>query len=374
MPPHQKKNSPVPSKVPELRLVAWEVTRQCNLSCLHCRASAGSGPYPDEFSTSEGLSLLDQIRETGQPVVILTGGEPLLRPDIFDLTRHGHSLGLRMVMAVNGTLLDVEKARKLKDSGIQRISISMDGATAESHDFFRQVEGAFKGIIQGIEAARSVGLEYQINTTVTRFNLHDLARIQEKVIELGAVAHHIFMLVPTGRGRALTDQTISAQEYEETLTWLVKRKQEIPLSIKATCAPHYYRILREVARKEGREITFKSHGLDAVTRGCLGGAGFCFISHQGKVQPCGYLEVDSGNLRRQSFKEIWESSPVFLAIRDRSQYTGKCGQCEYFRVCGGCRARAFEATGNYLSEEPLCTYQPKNRPEAINHQDKTHSL
>ncbi len=239
------------------------------------------------------------------------------------------------------------------------------GPTAESHDFFRQVQGAFNGILKGIEAARSVDLEYQINTTVTRHNLHELVRIQEKVIELGAVAHHIFMLVPTGRGRSLTDQTISAEEYEKTLTWLVKRKDEIPLSIKATCAPHYYRILRETARQEGKEISFKTHGLDAVTRGCLGGVGFCFVSHRGQVQPCGYLEVDSGNIRKQCFREIWESSPVFLALRDQSQYSSKCGRCEYFRVCGGCRARAFEATGNYLEEEPLCTFQPrKSRPEA----------
>jgi heme b synthase len=359
MPSHLIKNGQPSLKVPEIRLVAWEVTRQCNLSCLHCRASAELGPYPDELSTTEGLLLLEQIRETGQPVVILTGGEPLLRPDIFDLAAHGHSLGLRMVMAVNGTLLNAETAGRLKAAGIQRISISMDGATEESHDFFRQVQGAFQGILQGVEAAQSADLEFQINTTVTRYNLQDLAHIQEKVLNMGAKAHHIFMLVPTGRGRTLNDQTISAEEYEKTLTWLVKRKAEIPLSIKATCAPHYYRILREIAHKEGQEITFKSHGLDAVTRGCLGGVGFCFISHQGFVQPCGYLEVDSGNLRKQKFKEIWESSPVFLALRDRSQYSGKCGHCEYFRVCGGCRARAFEATGNYLSEEPLCTYQPK---------------
>jgi heme b synthase len=355
------KNSRPKVEFPELRLVAWEVTRQCNLSCLHCRASAESGPYPDELSTTEGRLLLNQIREVGQPVVILTGGEPLLRPDIYELARYGNDLGLRMVMAVNGTLLDKAKARKLKESGIQRISISMDGATAESHDFFRQVQGAFNGILQGVEAARSVGLEYQINTTVTQHNLPELAKIQEKVIELGAVAHHIFMLVPTGRGRTLTDQIISAEGYEQTLTWLVKSKEEIPLSIKATCAPHYYRILRENARLEGKEISFKTHGLDAVTRGCLGGIGFCFVSHRGQVQPCGYLEVDSGNIRKQSFLDIWKDSPVFSALRDQSQYSGKCGHCEYFRVCGGCRARAFEATGNYLEEEPLCTYQPKRQ-------------
>jgi AdoMet-dependent heme synthase len=359
--PDLAKENQYPLKVPELRLVAWEVTRQCNLSCLHCRASAEFGPYAGELTTAEGFNLLEQIREVGQAVVILTGGEPLLRPDIFDLARHGHSLSLRMVMAVNATLLTLEKASKLKESGIQRISISMDGATAEDHDHFRQVKGAFAGILKGIEAAKEAGLEFQINTTVTRLNLHDLARIQDMVIELGAVAHHIFMLVPTGRGRSLADQIISAEEYEDTLTWLVTRRCEIPLSIKATCAPQYYRILREEARKEGKEITFRTHGLDAVTRGCLGGAGFCFVSHRGQVQPCGYLEVDSGNVRKQIFKEIWVSSPVFLAIRDRSRYSGKCGQCEYFRICGGCRARAFEATGNFLSEEPLCTYQPRNQ-------------
>lgn len=352
--------TPTLPQIPEVRLVAWEVTRKCNLSCLHCRASAESGPYPDELTTSEGFTLLQQIREMGQPVVILTGGEPLLRPDIYDLAKHGDSLGLRMVMAVNGTLLHLENAQKLKESGIQRISISMDGPTAESHDHFRQVAGAYQGILNGIEAARSVSLEFQINTTITNHNLQDLSKIQEKVIQLGAVAHHIFMLVPTGRGRALNSQSISAEDYEQTLTWLVGRREENPLLIKATCAPHYYRILRERARAEGKEVTFKSHGLDAVTRGCLGGIGFCFISHQGQVQPCGYLEVDSGNLRKQRFKEIWESSPIFLSLRDRSRYEGKCGLCEYFRVCGGCRARAFEATGNYLQEEPLCTYRPKS--------------
>jgi heme b synthase len=358
--PEIKEKKP-PTINPELRLVAWEVTRRCNLSCLHCRASAEFGPYPDELSTEEGRTLLEQIRQVGQPVVIMTGGEPLMRPDVFDLAAYGNSLGLRMVMAVNGSLLSVEKARKLKQAGIQRISISLDGATAESHDFFRQVPGAFDGILSGLTAAKEVGLEFQINTTVTRLNLQDLPRIQEKVIELGAAAHHIFMLVPTGRGRALTAQSISAEEYERTLTWLVKRKEEIPLSIKATCAPHFYRILREMARKEGKEITFKSHGLDAVTRGCLGGTGFCFVSHIGQVQPCGYLEVDSGNVRRQTFSEIWASSPVFLNLRDQTLFTGKCGHCEYFRVCGGCRARAFEATGNYLDEEPLCSYQPKKQ-------------
>jgi heme b synthase len=350
--------------IPPVRLVAWEVTRQCNLSCLHCRASAVLGPYHDELTTDEGLKLLDQIREVGQPVIILTGGEPLLRPDIFELARYGHELGLRMVMAVNGTLLDPATAEKLKTAGIQRISISLDGATAEGHDHFRQMPGAFAGVLKGVEAAKTAGLEFQINTTITRLNLKEIPQIQELVKQLGAVAHHIFMLVPTGRGRSLTEQTISAEEYEQTLIGLVKRGDEFPLPIKATCAPHYYRILRELAQQEGKGVTPKSHGLDAMTRGCLGGTGFCFISHRGRVQPCGYLEIEAGNVRQETFKTIWENSPVFSALRDKSQYQGKCGRCEYFRVCGGCRARAYAATGNYLAEEPLCRYQPKRRASA----------
>ena len=355
------------SSIPPVRLVAWEVTRQCNLSCLHCRASADLGPYDDELTTDEGLKLLAQIREVGQPVIILTGGEPLLRPDIFELARYGTEMGLRMVMAVNGTLLNPATALKLKTAGIQRISISLDGATAEGHDHFRQMPGAYAGVLKGVEAAKTAGLEFQINTTITRLNLQEIPQIQELVKQLGAVAHHIFMLVPTGRGRSLMEETISAEDYEQTLTGLIKRKDEFPLPIKATCAPHYYRILRELAHQEGKEITSKTHGLDALTRGCLGGTGFCFISHRGQVQACGYLDIEAGNVRKETFKAIWENSPVFSALRDKSQYQGKCGQCEYFRVCGGCRARAYAATGNYLAEEPLCRYQPKRRVGAEIH-------
>jgi heme b synthase len=355
------------SSIPPVRLVAWEVTRQCNLSCLHCRASAVLGPYDDELTTDEGLKLLDQIREVGQPVIILTGGEPLLRPDIFELARYGHEIGLRMVMAVNGTLLDPATARKLKESGIQRISISLDSATGAGHDHFRRMHGAYAGVLKGVEAAKTAGLEFQINTTITRLNLKEIPQIQALVKQLGAVAHHIFMLVPTGRGRSLTEQTISAEEYEQTLTGLAQSKDEFPLPLKATCAPHYYRILRELAQQEGKEITLKTQGLEALTRGCLGGTGFCFISHRGQVQPCGYLEIEAGHVRQETFKTSWENSPVFSALRDKSQYQGKCGQCEYFRVCGGCRARAYAATGNYLAEEPLCRYQPQGRVGAEIH-------
>ena len=350
-----------PKENANLRLVAWETTRNCNLSCIHCRAAATMGPYPNELDAETGLALLDQIREVGTPVVILTGGEPLLRTDIFELARHGSRIGLRMVMAPNGTLITETTAGKMAESGIQRISVSLDGATKESHDRFRQVDGAFEGAIRGIGFAKDAGIDFQINTTITQQNLEEIPKIQELAVKLGAVAHHIFLLVPTGRGKYIVDQAISAQDYEKTLNWFYDQKDKVPLQLKATCAPHYYRILRQRAREEGKSVTFKTHGLDAVTRGCLGGTGFCFISHDGIVQPCGFLDVNCGDVRQTSFAAIWNESKVFNELRDFSKLKGKCGKCEYRKVCGGCRARAYEATGDYLAEEPLCAYQPERR-------------
>jgi heme b synthase len=317
------------------------------------------GPYENELDTEAGLALLDQISEVGKPVVILTGGEPLLRPDIFDLARHGTKKGLRMVMAPNGTLITEAIAKEMVESGIQRISVSLDGATKESHDEFRKVDGAYEGAMQGIKFAKQAGMEFQINTTITQQNLEEIPRIQELAVKLGAVAHHIFLLVPTGRGKYIIDQEITAEQYEETLNWFYDQKDHVPLQLKATCAPHYYRILRQKSREEGKKVTFETHGLDAVTRGCLGGTGFCFVSHVGIVQPCGFLEVNCGDVRQTSFAEIWHDSKVFKDLRDFNKLEGKCGACEYRKVCGGCRARAYEATGDYLAEEPLCAYDPK---------------
>jgi heme b synthase len=341
-----------------LRLVAWEITRNCNLSCVHCRAAATHGPYEGELETDTCLRVLDEIAETGNPIVILTGGEPLLRPDIFEIARYGTALDLKMVMAPNGTLITENIAEKMADAGIKRISISLDGATKASHDRFRGVDGAFDGALKGIAHAKASGIEFQINTTITKQNLHEIPKIQALAVELGAVAHHIFLLVPTGRGKYVLDQAITATEYEETLNWFYDQKGKSSLQLKATCAPHYYRILRQRAKEEGETVTFQSHGLDAVTRGCLGGTGFCFISHRGIVQPCGFLQVNSGDIRNRTFTDIWFRSEVFVALRNFDNLEGKCGACEYKRVCGGCRARAFEATGDYLAEEPLCSYQP----------------
>ena len=341
------------------RLIAWEVTRTCNLSCLHCRAASIDKPYSDEFTTEECLRLLDDVATFASPIIILTGGEPLLRPDIFEIAAYGTKKGLRMVMATNGLLIDGEICQRMKEASIERVSISLDGATGRSHDQFRQVKGAFAGSLQGIDLLKKASIEFQINTTITRENLEELPDIQKLAVELGAAAHHIFLLVPTGRGKDFKDQEIAAADYEDTLHWFYDQRNKVPLQLKATCAPHYYRIMRQRAKEEGKEVTVKTHGMDAVTRGCLGGTAFLFISHVGQVQPCGYLELDCGNVRRLPLGEIWRNSEVLKKLRNFDEYKGKCAVCEYRRVCGGCRARAFESTGDYLEEEPLCTYLPR---------------
>ncbi|MDG5815161.1 radical SAM protein [Chitinispirillales bacterium ANBcel5] len=353
-PPHSHQTN-------QIRLVAWEVTRSCNLKCRHCRASAGNGPYKDEFSTEECEQVLTNIASFAKPIVILTGGEPMLRPDIYHLAKLGTDLGLKMVMAPCGTFLTPLTCIQLKMAGIQRISLSLDGATARTHDKFRGVEGAFTSVLAGAAAARAAQLEFQINTTVTRINVGELSEIFELAKQIGAVSFHPFLLVPTGRGKQLADFVLSAQEYERVLNWVYEKRGSEGISIKPTCAPHYYRVLRQREREAGRTVSYQSHGLDAVTRGCLGGHGFAFISHTGSVQMCGFLEKSAGNLRdtAMDFKAIWHESIFFKEIRNIANYKGRCGICKYRTVCGGCRARAFAISGNYYSEEPFCIYEPK---------------
>jgi len=344
---------------PPPRLVAWEVTRKCGLSCRHCRAAANKGPYPGELSTEKCFQVLDEIAAVGKPIVILTGGDPMLRDNVYELAKYGTSLGLKMVMSPCGTLLNDESAAALKDAGIDRISISIDGATAETHDDFRRVPGAFTDAIRGIKTAQKAGIDVQINTTVTKVNLSELKDILQLAIDLGAVAFHPFLLVPTGRGKELADQELTPQQYEETLNWVYDMRGQVPLQFKPTCAPHYYRILRQRAHEDGLKVTPETFGMDARAKGCLGGQGFCFISYKGEVQICGFLDVKCGDLNEQSFGEVWRGSPVFQQMRDLDSYHGRCGHCEYRRFCGGCRARAFEITGDYLGEEPFCVYEPK---------------
>ncbi len=328
-----------------LRMVAWELTRNCNLNCIHCRARASAGPHDDELSLAECKVILDDISAFASPTIIVTGGEPLLRPDIFDIISYGRDKGLRMVIAVNGTLLDESAAGRLKEAGILRVSMSLDGKDAAGHDAFRGVNGSFHAVMKGADILRETGLPFQINTTVTRLNVEDLGAIYDLVKAMGAVAWHIFLLVPVGRGEGLKGEELNAAMYEEVLEWLYSVEKRAEIEMKVTCAPHYYRLVKE-------------KGDEPKSAGCLAGKSFLFISHKGVAQPCGYLELDCGDVRAQGVREVWEKSPEFERLRDLTGYKGKCGRCRYVRICGGCRARARELRGDYLEEEPYCSYKP----------------
>ena len=340
------------------RVLAWETTAACNLKCKHCRGSSTMDSAENELTTEEAKEMLAEIRKTGTPIIILSGGEPLMREDIFEIARYGTDLGFRMALATNGVLVTEEVACKMKEAGIQRVSISLDGRE-QTHDAFRMIPGCFAGSMQGIENLKKAGLEFQINTTISRFNVHEMDDVHTFAKEVGAAAHHFFFLVPTGRGAELSEFEITPDEYEVALGWLYDLSRKTDLQIRPTCAPHYFRIMHQRAREEGIEVTPQTHGLDAMTKGCLGGISFGFISSIGEVNPCGYLPVSAGNVRKQPFKEIWEEAKVFNDIRNYAAYEGKCGGCDFLGACGGCRARAYSETGNYMAEEPLCSYRPR---------------
>jgi radical SAM protein with 4Fe4S-binding SPASM domain len=287
----------------------------------------------------------------------------MLRNDLYEIARYAANSGLRVALATCGALLDKEQCTALLAAGLARISVSIDGADARSHDAFRGVPGAFAGLMRGIDAAREAGLAFQVNTTITRSNLKQLPSLYDLAVALGAVSFHPFLLVPTGRASALVDEMLDPEEHERTLNWIYDLQLKSAITVKPTCAPHYYRILRERENAAGRAVRKETHGFEAMTKGCLGGQGFAFISHTGKVQICGFLEEEAGDLRASAFDfgSIWHHAPLFQHIRALSAYHGKCGYCEYAAVCGGCRARAFAVHGDYLGEEPQCLYQPKNR-------------
>jgi len=350
------------------RLIAWEVTKRCYFNCKHCRGSAADKEFAHEFTTEESFRLLDNIASFAKPIIILTGGEPMARDDIFEIASYGTSLGLRMVMAPCGLLMNKKNTRKMIESGIMRISLSIDGVDKETHDSFRQVDGAFDAVINAAKIARETGLEFQVNTTITKHNYKQIDKILQLAIDLGAVSYHPFLLVPTGRGKNLARMEIDPQEYEDVLTWIYEKSKEVPIQFKPTCAPHFYRIFRQKEKEAGRKITVETHGMNAMTKGCLGGQSFAFISNTGKVQICGFLEEEAGDIRKDDFNflNIWNTSELFLKIRDINNYNGRCGICEYRNVCGGCRARAFAATGSYLDEEPYCVYQPRRKTVEYN--------
>jgi len=347
------------SLAPNLQLVAWEITRRCNLLCAHCRASAEDVAYEGELSTNECFGVIDGIAEVGKPILILTGGEPLLRPDVFEIGKHAAARGLRVVLGTNGTAITPEIARAMKEVPVSRIGVSLDFPTAELQDRFRGKSGAFEAAVSGIREAQRAGIGVQINSTITRMNAPYVDELLSLALELGAVAFHPFMLVPTGRGKGLAESELPPEEYERILNWVYDKQRQLGdrIFFKPTDAPHYQRI---VMQRGGRPAQPKGHpgSMNAITRGCLAGVGFAFISHVGRLQGCGYLDVEAGNVRNKSFAEIWADSPLFRNLRDLSGLRGKCGACEYKRLCGGCRARAYERTGDYLESEPYCVYEP----------------
>ncbi len=352
---------------PRLQLVAWEITRSCNLFCAHCRGSSNHGSYPDELSTEACFRLIDEILAVGKPILILSGGEPLIRPDVFEIAQYAVKQGLRVVMGSNGTLVTEATAARLKAVPLSRLGISLDFPVGRLQDEFRGKAGAFEAAVAGIANARRAGIEVQINSTITRLNEPYLDELLSLALKVGAVSFHPFLLVPTGRGKGLGSVELSPEQYEKTLNWLYDKQAELGdrMLFKPTCAPHYRRVVKQRQQQDhGKPVAGKPgsaaghHPVSAATRGCLAGIGFCFISYQGQVQGCGYLDMAAGNIREASFSQIWHDSPLFRNLRDPANIKGKCGICEYKRICGGCRARAYETTGDYLEAEPYCVYEP----------------
>lgn len=354
------------------RLVFWELTTGCNLRCIHCRASATELMSPDDLNTAECYRIVDQLASYAPFILVLSGGEPLWRRDVFDIARRAVGRGIRVALATNGTLVDEAMAERIKDAGIVRVSISLDGADAATHDAFRGQAGAFDAARRGIRCLQQVGVSTQINTTVSRHNAHQLPEMLELARRLKVDAFHLFLLVPVGCGLTIAEnQSVSAEDAERLLNWFYDRSLDSGMELKATCAPQYYRIARQrraEARRAGEavpeQMPHPNHSgqpaaLHQMTRGCLAASAVCFISHQGKVQPCGYLPLEAGDLRKQAFEEVWSRSPLFEDMRNLDNLQGKCGICEFKRVCMGCRARAYGFTGDYHDEEPFCIYEPK---------------
>ncbi|WP_028582493.1 radical SAM/SPASM domain-containing protein [Desulfogranum japonicum] len=345
--------------------IAWEITRRCNLSCVHCRSSSEIDVinHPD-FSLDEAKAIMEDIHGYADPVMVLSGGEPLLREDVFDIAQYGTDLGMRMCLATNGTLVNAQTCSSIKESGIKMVSLSLDGATADVHDNFRNQPGAFEGTMNAIRLFREHNIDFLVNSSFTKRNKSEVPRIYELVKKLGAKAWYLFMIVPTGRGEEIMEELIPATEYEDILEWhYAMEKEETDLLVRPTCAPQYYRIVLQKAKEEGSK--FKRRSLQFSTggsKGCLAGQLICLIDVDKNILPCSYFPLPAGNLAQQSFKEIWETSPLLLDMRDFEKYKGTCGRCEYIQVCGGCRARAYAVSGDYLAQEPFCAYQPGIKP------------
>lgn len=324
-------------------IISWNTTNKCNMACKHCYRDAGN-EYKDELNTEEAKSLIEEIAKAGFKIMIFSGGEPLMRPDIFELVQHAVEFKLRPVFGSNGTLITEEIAKKLKAVGTMGIGISLDSLDSNKHNTFRCLERGWEYTVRGMENCRKAGLNFQIHTTVMDWNYEEILDITDFAVKIGAVAHHIFFIVPTGRAVDIKDEFLNAQQYENLLTNIVNKQKEVNIEVKPTCAPQFMRI----AKQQGVSYRF--------SKGCLAGISYCVINSKGDVQPCAYLDMSIDNVRNTLFGEIWNNNSVLKELRTL-EYKGKCGICIYKNLCGGCRARAaFYNDGDYMGEETLCTY------------------
>lgn len=346
--------------------LAWEITRACALACLHCRAEAQPRRDPRELTTAEAMALIDQIQAMGDPILVVTGGDPLMRRDVYDLLSYATGKGLRTSLTPTATaLVTPRNLARVREAGVLRVAISLDGPTAEVHDRLRGFGGSFRRTLEIVRDVREAGLALQVNTTVSRHNVAVLDRMPDIVSEFDVVQWSVFFLVPTGRARL--DDMISAEEHERTFHWLYDLSRQAPFDIKSTVAPAYRRVAIQRARAEGRGKSSRplagagyrfQDGLDRPALGVNDGKGFAFISHTGEVCPSGFLPVNAGNVRERPLAEIYRRSPLFRALRDPERLKGRCGACEFRSVCGGSRARAWAVSGDYLAEDPSCVYRP----------------
>lgn len=324
-------------------LVSWMTTNRCNLKCAHCYQDAEEAT-DKELTTEEGMALIDQIAAAGFKVMIFSGGEPLMRPDIYDLVAHAREVGLRPVFGSNGTLITPEVAQRLKDAGACAMGISVDSLDAEKHDRFRGLDNAFGLTMAGIEACKSVGLPFQLHTTVVDWNRDEVCAITDFAVKVGAMAHYIFFLIPVGRGKFIQETSLEVEENERLLQDIMRKSAEVPIDVKPTCAPQFTR----VAKQLGVPTRFD--------RGCLAGLTYCVIGSEGIVRPCAYMTEEAGDVREQPFDEIWRTSPVFERLRTRA-YSGACGTCDYAEGCGGCRARAgYYHDGDIMAQDDYCAH------------------
>ncbi len=325
-------------------ILSWNTTKKCNLSCKHCyRESGPDVKSTNELTTNEGKTLIDQIKDAGFKILILSGGEPLLREDIFELASYAHSNGLRPALGSNGTMISNKIAEKIVISGIPVVSISLDSARARYHDDFRNYNGSWKKAIKGIKNSIDAGLKVQINTTLTENNFDEFKDIVDLANNLGVGAVHPFFLVPTGRGVHIEQDSLKRDKYFQMIKMVMKMQGDTDLELKPTCAPQFIPISKDM----GISTRF--------TRGCIAGIRYCCILPNGDVNICPYLPVNTGNVKDKPFNKIWDESEVFKKLRNFREYEGKCGSCNNLDICGGCRARAYYYNqGDYMSEDPWC--------------------